>query len=353
VGQSAVLSHREQIGQLRRIAVRALDAYPLTDPTLKFVTHGENTTFRVSARAEGGAVERFLLRVHRPMRHGRFVDSTAAITSELRWLVALRAETDLSVPQPLLTRDGELTTTASAPGVPQPRICSVLRWMDGYRRTRLPRPVYLHRLGGAMARLHNHADTWQCPTGFVRIRWDWETFFGDTMEYVGINAARVWDLLPDDLRLTFDRVAVAARQAMTRLGDGPAAVGLIHADLHLENALFAGDDVKLIDFDDCGIGYRVYDLAVALWELRHRDDHEAFRTALIDGYTAHRSLSPEHIGYLDTFIAVREVAFGLWFVGTAQVNPAFQDRLPQELGRISKSLDALRQPTDNSLASLS
>ncbi|TWP53780.1 phosphotransferase [Lentzea tibetensis] len=337
-----MLSHREQVNQARRIAVRALTEYPLTDPTLRFVAHGENTTFQVRARTDGGAVERFLLRVHRPMRHGRFIDSTAAIASELRWSMALRAQADLLTPQPLPTREGELTTTTSAPGAPQPRTCSVLRWMDGRRHTRSPRPVHLHRLGAAMARLHNHADTWPHPAGFVRTRWDWETFFGDTMQYGGINAAQVWDLLPDDLRRAFDRVAAAARRAMTQLGEGPETFGLIHADLHLDNALFAGDVVKLIDFDDCGIGHRIYDVAVALWELRHRGDYPALRTALIDGYTAHRPLPQAHLDHLDMFIAIREVAFGLWFVGTAQTNPVFQDKLPRELGAIRRSLETLQ-----------
>jgi Ser/Thr protein kinase RdoA (MazF antagonist) len=337
-----MLSHREQVGRLRTLAVRSLAAYPLADPRLTFVTHGENTTFKVSASTGGGPAERFLLRVHRPARHGRFVDSAAAIRSELRWLTALRADTDLLVPEPLLTGDGELTTTASAPGVPQPRICSVLRWMDGRVHTHSPRPVYLHRLGGAMARLHNHADSWRRPDDFVRIRWDWETFFADTMEYGGINAAAVWDLLPDELRGAFDRVAARARQVMGQLGDGPDVVGLIHADLHLDNALFAGREVRLIDFDDCGIGHRLYDVAVALWELRYRADHDAFRTALVAGYTEHRPLPADHLAHLDTFIAIREVAFGLWFVGTAQVNPTFRDRVPKVLAGIARSLAALQ-----------
>jgi Ser/Thr protein kinase RdoA (MazF antagonist) len=84
-------------------------------------------------------------------------------------------------------------------------------------------------------------------------------------------------------------------------------------------------------------------VAVALWELRHRADYEAFRTALVAGYTGHRSLSGDHLAYLDTFIALREVAFGLWFVGTAQVNPVFRDRLHNVLGAIARSLDALEQ----------
>ncbi|SDM68417.1 phosphotransferase enzyme family protein [Allokutzneria albata] len=324
------------MNRARRVALRALSAYPLADPTLRFVALGENTTFQVRARTDSGEAERFLLRVHRPMRHGRFIDSTAAISSELRWLTALREQTDLVVPQPVPTRDGELITTTSAPDVPL--TCSVLRWMEGRRYSSSPRPVYLRRLGGALARVHNHADTWPLPGGFVRIRWDWETFFGDTMQYGGINAAQVWDLLPDDLRRAFDQIAAAARHTMARLDERPGAVGLIHADLHLDNALFAGDVVKLIDFDDCGIGYRLYDVAVALWELRHRDDYAAMRTALIGGYTAHRPLPEDDLGDLDLFIAVREVAFGLWFVGTAQVNPVFRDRLPRTLDGIRRSL---------------
>ena len=196
-----------------------------------------------------------------------------------------------------------------------------------------------------MARLHNHADSWSPPDGFVRITWDWETFFGDTMVYGGISAADVWTLVPTDLRRMFDEVAVRAGQRMDQLGTDADTFGLIHADLHLENTLFLGGEARLIDFDDCGFGYRMYDVAVALWELRHRSDYPAFRDALVEGYTAHRELTDAQLADLDVFIAVREVAFGLWFVGTAQVNPTFRDHLDTELAAISRSLDTLLHPT--------
>jgi Ser/Thr protein kinase RdoA (MazF antagonist) len=151
-----MLSNRQWVARMRRLAVRALDAYPLTDRELRFVADGENITFRVDATAPDGR-DRFLLRVHRPARHGRNVDSAAAIGSELDWLTALRAGTDLLVPAPLRTIDGKLTTVAASPGVPEPRVCSVLRWMDGRIHSAAPRPVHLRRLGSVMARLHNHA----------------------------------------------------------------------------------------------------------------------------------------------------------------------------------------------------
>jgi len=343
-----VISVARQIAPLRRLAVRALECYPLVDPQLRFITHGENTTFRVDAsmpvkRSGHTTLEpsRFLLRVHRPRRHGRDVDSLAAIQSELDWLTALRAGTDLAVPEPQPTSDGRLVATVELADAGEPRCCSLLRWLDGRRHTDSPRPIYLRRLGAAMARLHNHADGWSRPEGFVRIRWDAETFFGDTMEYGGIDAARVWDLVPADLRHRFDDVAVRVGRRMDQLGTEPDTFGLIHADLHLDNALFAGSEARLIDFDDCGFGYRMYDVAVALWELRHRSDYCAIRDAFVEGYSEHRVLTRDQLVDLDLFIAAREVAFGLWFVGTAQVNPLFRDNLEREVVAISRSLDTL------------
>ena len=53
----------------------------------------------------------------------------AAAGSELCWLAALRADTGLAVPEPFRTAEGSLTTIATSRQVPQPRVCSVLRWI--------------------------------------------------------------------------------------------------------------------------------------------------------------------------------------------------------------------------------
>ncbi len=335
-----MLTHRQRIARMRMLARQALEAYPLVDQELRFIADEENATFRVDATAPDGP-DRFLIRVHRPARHGRDVDTAAAVDSELRWLAALRSETDLLVPAPFRTVDGKLTAVVASPDMPEPRVCSVLRWMDGRVHASSPRPVHLRRLGSVMARLHNHAGQWPIPPGFVRIRWDWETFFGDTMVYGGVGAADVWDLLPDELRRSFARVASGMRRVMTHLGEDADNFGLIHADLHLDNVLFWRDQVKVIDFDDCGYGYWLYDIAVSLWELRRRDDYPDFRSALIDGYTQRRPLPPGGLAHLDDFIAAREVAFGLWFTGTAQVNPDFRAELDAVQADIGRSLDVL------------
>jgi Ser/Thr protein kinase RdoA (MazF antagonist) len=319
-------SRRAQVAQLRQVALAALDHYPVPEGRLRFVSHGENTTFRHESPAG-----RHLVRVHRPQRHGGEVDSAAAIRSELDWLRALRAETNLSAPEPVPTRDGDAIVEAAAAG--QTRICSVLRWMDGRIRETSARPIHLRRLGEAMAHLHHHADAWSPPPGFVRIRWDYEAFFGNVMVYGETPAALCWDLLPAPLRVRFKAVAARMTDVMANVDDH----GLIHADLHLGNALFHRGEVRLIDFDDSGHGPRLYDLAVALWELRDGEDYPAFRDALVGGYRAHRDLD---VTRLDDFIALRQVAFDLWYTGMAQVNPAFAARLD----RVHRwSLDMLDQ----------
>lgn len=202
-----------------------------------------------------------------------------------------------------------------------------------------PKAVHFRRLGGVLARLHEHASGWTPPAGFVRMRWDWETFFGNTMEYGGVSAADCWDLLPAPVRVQFDEVARRMRIVMADLGTQSDAFGLIHADLHLENALFDGDAVRIIDFDDCGFGYWLYDLAVPLWDSHHRDDYPAYRAALLEGYAQHRDL-PGLI-HLDDFIATRYVAVGLWFAGMAQVNPAFAADLDKTMDYVRRSLDQM------------
>jgi Ser/Thr protein kinase RdoA (MazF antagonist) len=323
-----LVSKRAQVARIRRIALRALVDYPVAQPRLSFIAHGENTTFRVDT---GDA--RFLLRVHRPNRHGPGVDSRAAVASELAWLAALQAETDLSVPTPIRAGTGQWTTVAGG------RVCSLLGWQNGRMQAANPRPVHFRRLGGILARLHDHAARWAPPSGFVRMRWDWETFFGNTMEYGGVSAAGCWDLLPATVRAQFAAVARRMRTVMTHLGAEPDAFGLIHADLHLENALFDGHSVRLIDFDDCGFGYWLYDMAVPLWEYRGREDYDAILGALLDGYRDRREL-PD-LTHLDDFIATRDVAFGLWFAGMAQVNPAFAADLGEVMGSIQGRLDRL------------
>lgn len=329
-----VLPLRTQLARLRTVAMQAIERYPIDVAHVRQVSHGENTTFRVTA-VDGAD---YLLRVHRPQRHGRGVDSAAAIRSEMDWLSAIARESPVSAPVPVLSARGELTEVVDHSAVPGQRVCSVLRWMNGTQRKHSALPVHLARVGCAMAELHDHARGWTRPPGFVRMRWDWNTFFGDVMVYGKVGAKEAWTLLPSNLRSKFERVADHVGSVMAELGDGPDAVGLIHADMHMGNVVFHHGEARPIDFDDCGVGYWLYDIAVALWEMRHKDNYPECRSAFLSGYRAVRPIADDVLGHLDSFIAAREVAFGLWFAGMSQTNESFRAKFDNEMAFIEGSL---------------
>jgi Ser/Thr protein kinase RdoA (MazF antagonist) len=330
------LTSRGQVRRLRALAHRTLATYNLHDATFRLLQHGENTTFRVDSpqglppETPRGSLYypgRFLLRVHRTG-----YQDEASIASELMWLAALR-ESGLPVPEPVPNRNGDLHTIASAPGVPGPRICSLLRWMNGRFYENHPQPRHLKAVGRLIAKLHVQSSSWQPPPDFIRRSWDAEGLFGDNGGF-NLPKGALWDLVPVDHADQFQDVAVQATTAMAKLDAQPHARGVVHADLHLGNVLFGRNtdgtlEARPIDFDDCGYAHWVYDFAVVLGDYITEATYPAFHDALLEGYSEIRPLPAEQLAHLHTFIAARLVSLMLWVTDMAQVNRGFAPGLPE------------------------
>lgn len=177
----ADISYDAQVKRLKRLALLALLNYDLGEVQLVRLGHGENTTFRVeevalsvhqSDKCLSSKTQWYVLRIHRPGNH-----SLAAIRSELLWLSTLRRDTDLVVPEPVPSKDGSLFTVVETEGVPQPRCCVLFRWIPGRFLNAGLSPLALGRVGTLMARLHQHAQQFTLPEGFVRPRLDVEGQF--------------------------------------------------------------------------------------------------------------------------------------------------------------------------------
>ena len=104
----------------------------------------------------------------------------------------------------------------------------------------------------------------------------------------------------------------AAKQAMASLGKGPEAYGLIHADLYPENVLFKAGQAYPIDFEDCGYGYWIWDIAVALCRWAWGAEWERMRDAFRDGYSRIRTLPEAQWAQLDLFVATQFATMVLW-----------------------------------------
>lgn len=313
------LSYRGQLLRLRRLAERAVALHGIENFTLQALVHGENTTFRV--RSEDG--REFLCRIHRPG-----YQTASSIGSELAWLKALR-KGGLIVPSPL----SDQPLKVEARGL-SPRFVVLFDWLKG-RFPKKPSVAEFRRLGAFMARLHEHASRFD-TSALDRSVLDLEGLAGGVM-------GGALDDLPTTHRPIFERTVERARDVFDELGMGPDVWGLIHADLHPGNRLTVNGTPAAIDFDDCGMGYFLYDFAVALDHQRRNQPNACsrFHEALFLEYRRHRPLCEAHVQLLPAFFAIRAVALSLWVLHRGNDHPRFREFAPEYVAKNARGLSLL------------
>lgn len=303
------LSDDDQVVRLTRLAQAAGAHWDGGFADVELIKYRENAVF--SARRPNG--ERVAVRVH---RHGYHSD--ASLHSELAWMRALTESDAVTVPPVLPASDGRLVVEVVDPAVPEPRQVSVLGWLagspagtseggvdlDDVTTTRLYQDA-----GILAARLHEHAASWDLPDGFTRHAWDADGLIGDSplwgrfWEYEALSSEQL------DLLLTARSAALTDLAALDR---GPADYGLIHADLVPENLLNEDGRLKVIDFDDAGHGWFLFELATALYFNLGTPRYDAIRDGLLDGYRSVRPLTPENEALLPLFLFLRSTTYLGW-----------------------------------------
>ena len=312
--------------RLTRLAQKVLPEYGLAKYRLGLINHRENTTFsldipRTVTQTEGSSpylLNRYLLRVHR----GNYL-SANAVKSELQWLQALRRDLDLPVPEPVPNLCGELVTVAETSDVPEPRICSVTKWLYAEKG----QAIDIKSIGRLMGQLHDHAENWQPPANFERPRWDWNGLFGSGAGYSIDRGDQIWELTPQPYRNLFRKVGDRFKEVTETLGEDSSQLGLIHGDLCPGNLLSANNRVRPIDFADCGYGYWVQDIAMFLSYFARNPQVPTYLTQLLDGYQQVRPLPTTQLPYIDTFIATQLVTLALWRINRSQDHPYFRSIL--------------------------
>ena len=293
-------------------AIAALAHWDLPQQVPELIKYRENAVFKV--RLAWG--EPAALRLHRPAYH-----SQAALASELAFMANLR-DRGLAVPQPIPAADGALLV-AFGEG---PYHADLIGWVEGepLGETGVPLvetardlPAIFRAIGREMALLHGAADAFRQPVGFERPAWDAAGLLGEAPFW-----GRFWDCpvlaAEDRTWLTALREDLSARLAAIAPG---LDHGLIHADIVRENIFVRKGGVAFIDFDDCGFGFRLFDLATTLLRNRREPNYPAFRNALLEGYAAVRPQAKASFEHLPLFLLLR----ALTYIGWAAARPELAD----------------------------
>ena len=300
------------IGDLRQAL--PLWALPLKS-AVSLLNVSENATFRVDP--PGGSP--VIIRVHRLNYH-----EPQEIRSEITWIEALRRDGVIETPAPLEGVDGEFVQVLSATGGGPTRHAVAFDFAPGAEPAAdADLPGWFRKLGAVTARLHRHAQQWTPPQDFRRKSWDWDAMFGsrplwgDWRDGVGLDAGST---------ALLGRAIEFIRLRMERFGRAPARFGLIHADLRLANLLVDGEHLRVIDFDDCGLGWRLYDFAAAVSFFEHEPIVDDLRESWGTGYRTVAPLPEEDAAELPVFIAMRRFLLVAWIASHPEV------AIAQELG---------------------
>ena len=304
-------NHDRQLMRLQTVAETAIGHYDLpSGSTAVMVNLSENATYRVDDPVSG---RRYALRIHREGYH-----SKTAIASELAWLMALREDGAVITPRPVKGTDGELVQIVSHPVLSRPRHVVLFEWETGVEPAENDVAVF-EILGQTTARMHAHAQSWRRPPWFQRHIWDFETALGSKPHWGSWRNGA--GMTPEKERL-FVRTVEAIRRRLERFGKQPSRFGLIHCDMRLANLLVDGSTIKVIDFDDCGFGWLLYDCATTVSFFEHKPEVPELVDAWVRGYRKQLSLAPEDALEIPTFVMLRRLVLVAWIGSHAETDLA-------------------------------
>ena len=296
---------RTSLDGVVRAALGRYDFSPEANASL--INVSENSTFRVDDPRTGRCAA---LRVSRPDYH-----SKAAIESELSWMDALRAAAIVEPPVPIAARDGTWVTTVNGDMSGPPRHVVLFEWISGEEPNADGDLVPKFRLLGTLAAdMHLHGISWRRPPWFRRYTCDYE---------VGLGPNALWGCWQDGLGMGHEERAILTRldaeiyRRLTTYGKAAERFGLAHSDLRLANLLVEGDHIHVIDFDDCGSTWYMYDFATAVSFIEDDPRVPELMAAWVDGYNDRRSLSPSDEAILPTLVMFRRLLPG----GVGRVAP--------------------------------
>lgn len=300
----------EVVADLQAMVRLALPTWEMPDETeVTLLNLSENATFGLKSPCGSRDL---VVRVHRVG-----YSSPQEIRSELAWIDALRRDGIIETAAPVAGADGNLVQTLRSPSGGASRHAVAFLRVPGKEPDQGDNlPEWFEVLGELTARMHRHAKTWPLPEDFSRKVWDYDAmvgpngYWGPWRAGIGLDGAG---------SAVIERALALVKEMVDGYGKGPDRFGLVHADLRLTNLLVDDSILRVIDFDDCGLSWFIYDFAAAISFIEHEPFIPDLLRSWVAGYRKVAPLSPEDEAMLPVFVILRRILLTAWLASHAEI----------------------------------
>lgn len=297
------------------LALDALKKYGLENTCqARLLQISENITYLIENKES--LAKEAVLRISRPGYH-----TLAELDAELEWLKEIKNYTPLVVADPIRGKNGFYVQVISSWMIDSTYACVMYEFLEGAAPDEEDQGEIIKHfmtLGETTAYLHRQAKMWKYAGSLNRFTWDYESMIGEKGKWGSWQAAV--DLTPE-VRGLLERTSQVIKRRLSSYGMAKEKFGLIHADLRLANLLVEGEQIKVIDFDDCGFGWFMHDLAASVSFIETKPITPDLIAAWLEGYTQVERLRQEDISEVDTFVMQRRLQLLAWIASHFDSDP--------------------------------
>ncbi|MEO3946722.1 phosphotransferase [Gorillibacterium sp. CAU 1737] len=340
------LPFEQQVDHVKEVGRRALSkwGYP-ENATMKLLNFTENATFSVEAEEK----QKIIMRVHRL----DYAEEETILT-ELKWIMDLKKDTDIELADPIQSETGKYVEGIETPEYRETRYVVCFTFLEGHtpvdssddnkavgemirRIDKIPDNITIplfklaaviyakvgklqrkssmndmdrrlfFEVGMIAGKLHAQSKKWEQPFYYKRMEWDFEGTFGVEWNNFYGESYRSEKWLTASEIAALDCCVDMIKRRLEAYGKAPDRYGMIHSDLRIANLLMNGNAIGVLDFDDCGKGWYMYEIAGAVALIEHRSDLQEIIQVILKGYESVLPLSNEDKEEIETFIMMRRI----------------------------------------------
>jgi Ser/Thr protein kinase RdoA (MazF antagonist) len=304
----------ENVELFDRLATDVLQNYGWQDTDeSNLIVLSENATYMVKNKNTGK--KDGVLRISRPGYH-----TLEELESEMKWLKQINEYTPLIVANPIKGVDGKnIQTVKGIDG--KDYFCVICEYLPGAAPDENNEEQMVKQfkyLGETTAYLHRQTEIWNGTARLNRIEWTYDTIIG---EHAAWGDWRDFPEMTPKAEAMLTDVSKIIKKRLEKYGKNENNYGLIHADLRLANLMIEGDQIKVIDFDDCGFGWHLHDLASALSFIEDKPIVPKLVNAWLSGYKSVLPFTDTDFEEIDTFIMMRRLQLTAWLASHQESGP--------------------------------